>query len=357
LPAKEKRLAELEEQAAAPGFWNNQEAAQQAMREVGKLRAVAGPWRDLSAEIGETLELLELVRADDPAGETQDAQNLATSADDLRRKLSDLELRMMLSGPMDANNAFVELHPGQGGTESCDWAHVLMRMYMRWAERRGFEVEEVDFQEGEEAGIKAATLLIKGENAYGYLRSETGVHRLVRISPFDSQSRRQTSFASAQVTPEVDDSIEIDIDEKDLRVDTYRASGAGGQHVNKTSSAVRITHIPTNTVVQCQNERSQHKNRALAIKMLRARLYQREQEARQKERDAAEAAKTDIGFGHQIRNYVLHPYNLVKDTRTEEQTSNTSAVLDGDIDRFIEAYLRQSMGATIAAAQNGAPKK
>jgi peptide chain release factor 2 len=250
----------------------------------------------------------------------------------------------MLGGPADENNAYVQVHAGAGGTESCDWAEMLLRMYSRWSERRGFEVETIDLQEGEETGVKDATILIKGAYAHGYLRSESGIHRLVRISPFDSQSRRQTSFASVHVSPEIDDNIDIEIDEKDLRIDTYRASGAGGQHVNKTSSAVRMTHLPTNTVVQCQNERSQHKNRATAMKMLRARLYQREVDERQKEQDATNAAKSAIGWGHQIRSYVLQPYCLVKDLRTDEQTSNTGAVLDGDIDRFMEAYLRQGMG-------------
>lgn len=317
------------------------------LQEAKKLRLIVEPWVKLGAEVADLVELAELVRADDPKGTGGDAASIEQTAASLHKRLTELETRMMLSGPMDANNAYLQIHAGAGGTESCDWAQMLYRMYLRWCEREGFEVEEIDFQEGEEAGIKGATLLVKGPYAFGYLRPESGVHRLVRISPFDSQSRRHTSFASVNVSPEVDDDIEIEIEDKDIRIDVYRASGAGGQHVNRTESAVRITHLATNIVVQCQNERSQIKNRATAMKMLKARLYQRAVEERQKEQDVLNAAKSDIAWGHQIRSYVLHPYNMVKDLRTDYQTSNTAAVLDGDISEFLERYLRQTMGSTV----------
>lgn len=253
--------------------------------------------------------------------------------------LDRLELRCMLSGEHDNNNAIVNINPGAGGTESQDWAEILMRMYLRWCERRRFTTELVDFQAGEVAGIKSATILVSGDFAYGYLKAEVGIHRLVRISPFDSNKRRHTSFASVFVTPEVDDEIEIEIDEGDLKIDTYRASGAGGQHVNKTDSAVRITHLPTGVVVQCQNERSQHKNKAMAMKILRSKLYERELAARQAEKASVNATKAEIDFGSQIRSYVLHPYRMVKDHRTSFEQGNADAVLDGDLDGFIKAFL------------------
>ncbi len=245
----------------------------------------------------------------------------------------------MLSGRDDAKNALLTIHPGAGGTESADWAQMLLRMYMRWIERRGFRKELMDLQPGDEAGIKSATVEVTGKYAYGYLKAEAGVHRLVRLSPFDSQNRRHTSFASVFVYPEIEDAVEIEINESELRVDTYRASGAGGQHVNKTDSAVRITHLPTGIVVQCQNERSQHKNRSSAMKILRARLYQAQEEEKKKALEAVEHTKKRIEWGNQIRSYVLHPYNMVKDHRTGEETSNVDAVMDGDLDAFIHAYL------------------
>lgn len=303
-------------------------------------------------EAVEGLELVELLELE--PDESAEAE-LAASLQAMEQKFAQAEFEAMFAEETDINNCYLHIHPGAGGTESCDWASMLLRMYVRWTERRGFEVEEIDLAPGDEAGIKAATLLVKGEYAYGLLKAETGIHRLVRISPYDSSARRHTSFASVYASPEIDDNIDIQIDEKDLRIDTYRSSGAGGQHVNKTSSAVRITHIPTNTVVQCQNERSQHKNKDQAFKYLRARLYQLALEERQKEADQKEKDKKDIGWGHQIRSYVLHPYNLVKDLRTDHETSNTGAVLDGDLDPFIEAYLRQRMGrgaASTAAGEN-----
>ncbi len=264
---------------------------------------------------------------------------MQTMAEDFERTVQEMEFKKMLSGESDMNNAFVSIHAGAGGTEAQDWASMLLRMYLRWAERRGFKTALIDELEGEEAGIKSATITVSGDYAYGYLKAEVGIHRLVRISPYDANARRHTSFASVFVYPEVDDTIEITIDEKDLRVDTYRASGAGGQHINKTSSAIRITHIPTNIVVACQNERSQHMNRATAMKMLKARLYEAELKEREKEMDKLHAVKKQIAWGSQIRSYILQPYQLVKDHRTDLEIGNVNAVLDGDITRFIEAYL------------------
>ncbi len=261
----------------------------------------------------------------------------------LSKKVRAAELERLLSGKHDASNAIVTIHSGAGGTEAQDWADMLLRMYLRWCERHGFEVRMLDLMPGDEAGTKSATFLVKGPFAYGYLKSEAGVHRLVRISPFDASGRRHTSFASVFVAPELDENIEIEIDDKDLRVDTYRASGAGGQHVNKTSSAVRITHLPTGIVVQCQNERSQHKNRAIAMKILKARLYELEQRKREEEKQKLHEEKKEIGFGSQIRSYVLHPYQMVKDHRTGVETGNVNDVLDGNLDRFIEAYLQKSL--------------
>ena len=257
----------------------------------------------------------------------------------LAQKMQRLEIESLLSGEADANNCFVEFHAGAGGTESQDWAEMLCRMIIRWAERHDYNVEQIDETPGEEAGIKSVTLKISGHNAYGWLKTESGVHRLVRISPFDSNSRRHTSFASIWVYPEIDDAIEVELEDKDIRVDTYRASGAGGQHVNKTDSAIRMTHIPTGIVVQCQNNRSQHQNRANALKMLKARLYELELQKREAESEAQQASKTDNAWGHQIRSYVLHPYQMVKDLRTNTETGNTTAVLDGDLDAFMSAAL------------------
>jgi peptide chain release factor 2 len=348
LPKKEARIVAIDELSGGAGFWTDQEGAQKVMQELKKLKAICNPWIKMGAELDELLELADLIRADDPLAKGDDAKQIESQIANLQQRMTELETRMMLAGPMDPNNAYIQIHAGAGGTESCDWASMLYRMYLRYCEREGYEVEEIDFQEGDETGIKGATLFVKGDFAYGYLRPETGVHRLVRISPFDSQSRRHTSFASVTVSPEVDDSINIEIEDKDIRIDVYRASGAGGQHVNRTESAVRITHLETNIVVQCQNERSQIKNRATAMKMLKARLYQHEVERRQALTDAANAQKSEIGWGHQIRSYVLHPYNMVKDLRTDYQTSNTTAVLDGDIQEFLDRYLRQTMGSTVS---------
>jgi peptide chain release factor 2 len=306
------------------------------MRERTALERSLKGFETLERELNDTVELIDLAEAEGDAALVEDG---AKTLEALRQHAAKQQLESLLSGEADANDCYLEIHAGAGGTESQDWAAMLLRMYVRWAERRGFKVEWIQESPGEEAGIKSATLRLSGENAYGWAKTESGVHRLVRISPFDSQARRHTSFASAWVYPVVDENIEIEINDSDLRVDTYRASGAGGQHVNKTNSAIRITHLPTNIVVQCQTDRSQHRNRASALAMLKARLYELELKKREEAAQADNAFKTDIGWGHQIRSYVLHPYQMVKDLRTEVETSDTQAVLDGDIDRFVEAAL------------------
>ena len=330
---------------AEQGFWDRPEKARETIQEVKQLKGWVEPWTELSSKAVELKELGELL-ADEP-----DASLEADWSKELQRMeqaLEALELRTMMQGEEDDNDALVTITPGAGGTESQDWAEMLVRMYTRWAERRGFTVTVLDLQAGEEAGIKDATLEIRGDHAYGYLKAEKGVHRLVRISPFDSQARRHTSFASVFVYPAVDDDIEIEIDEKDLRIDTYRSSGAGGQHVNKTDSAVRITHMPTGLVASCQQERSQHKNKATAMKMLRAQLYEHALAAQNKEKEKIEATKTDIGFGHQIRSYVFQPYTMVNDHRTELKVGDVHGVMDGDLDAFIEAYLKKFGGGAAA---------
>jgi peptide chain release factor 2 len=311
------------------------------MRERGALEHALQDFRALETELTDNIELIELAEAE---GEEAMVAEAEAALEKLKRRTAKAQLESLLSGEADANDAFMEVHAGAGGTESQDWAEMLVRMYVRWAERRGFKVEWIEESPGEEAGIKSVTLKIIGHNAYGWAKTESGVHRLVRISPFDSQSRRHTSFASVWVYPVVDEDIEIEVEDKDLRVDTYRASGAGGQHVNKTDSAVRLTHLPTNIVVQCQSDRSQHRNRAEAMRMLKARLYELELQKREEAAAAANEAKTDIGWGHQIRSYVLHPYQMVKDLRTDVETGNTKAVLDGDIDAFLEAALAERVG-------------
>jgi peptide chain release factor 2 len=291
----------------------------------------------------------------DAEGDAAMVDDLATALSDLRAEGRKRALESLLSGEADGNDCYLEVHAGSGGTEAQDWAEIMLRMYTRWAERRGFKVEWLEESPGEEAGLKSATIKIAGDNAYGWLKTESGVHRLVRISPFDSQARRHTSFASAWVYPVVDENIDIEILDKDLRVDTFRASGAGGQHVNKTESAIRLTHIPTGIVVACQSDRSQHRNRATAMQMLRARMFERELQIREDKVNAANATKSDIGWGHQIRSYVLQPYQMVKDLRTSVEIGNSGAVLDGDIDAFLEAALAQRVGAGAEAATSGAP--
>ncbi len=308
------------------------------MRKRQDLESRIGTVRRLEQTISDSVELIELGEMENDQSVIDEAE---TQIQQLQPEIDKLEIETLLSGEADNNDSFLEVHAGAGGTESQDWASMLMRMYTRWAEKQGYKVELIEMHDGEEAGIKSATLKVNGHNAYGRLKTESGVHRLVRISPYDSNARRHTSFASVWSYPEVDDNIEIEVNESDCRIDTYRASGAGGQHVNTTDSAVRITHVPTNIVVQCQNERSQHKNRATAWNMLRARLYERELQIREEAASAEEATKTDIGWGHQIRSYVLQPYQLVKDLRTGHESTNPSAVLDGDLNDFIEASLAQ----------------
>ncbi len=333
-----RRLDELNAMVEDPTLWDDPKAAQNVMRERRRLDEAIGATRKIETELTDTVELMDMAEAEGDTGLVDDAvkalEQLATSSE--RDKVAAL-----LAGEADANNSYIEVNAGAGGTESQDWAGMLQRMYSRWAERHGMKVELVDFHSGEQAGIKSATLLVKGENAYGYAKTESGVHRLVRISPYDSAARRHTSFASVWVYPEVDDDIDIEINESDLKIDTFRASGAGGQHVNTTDSAVRITHMPTNIEVQCQNQRSQHKNKAEAMKQLKARLYEAELQRREAESNKTEAAKTDIGWGHQIRSYVLQPYQLVKDLRTGVISTAPADVLDGDLDRFMAAALSQ----------------
>ncbi len=326
----------------APEFWNDKKRSEETTREVSALRARLEPLREIDRVLDESAEMLELAREEDDAGVVE-----AVHAD-LERiggLIEQQEILTLFSGDDDRRNAILTIHPGAGGTESADWAGMLLRMYLRWAEKRGFDVRELDVMPGEEAGIKSASIEVRGEFAYGLLKAETGVHRLVRISPFDASGRRHTSFASVFVYPEVDDTIEVEIRDEDLQIDTYRASGAGGQHVNKTDSAVRITHKPTGIVVQCQSERSQHRNRDAAMKILRARLYALRLEEERRKRDEALAQQKDIAWGSQIRSYVLQPYTMVKDHRTGEQTSDVNRVLDGDIDAFIEAWLRRTAAA------------
>jgi peptide chain release factor 2 len=316
------------------------------MRERQQIETALSAYDRLTRELDDNLALVALGEEEGDEAVVAEAEEALSK---LRQEAHTREVEALLSGEADANDAYVEIHAGAGGTESQDWAQMLERMYMRWAEGRGYKVELIGEHYGEEAGIKSATILVKGHNAYGWLKTESGVHRLVRISPFDSNARRHTSFASVWIYPAIDESIEIDIEEKDVRIDTYRASGAGGQHVNTTDSAVRITHVPTGIVVQCQNERSQHKNRATAWAMLRARLYEAELKRREEEALATASTKSEIGWGHQIRSYVLQPYQLVKDLRTGVESTNPSAVLDGDIDAFIEAALAERIHADAPA--------
>jgi peptide chain release factor 2 len=333
-----KRLDELNARVEDQALWNNPKAAQEVMRERRRLDEAISATRAIQTEMDDTAELTEMAEAE--GDDAMVADGVASLAALAVRAEKD-KIAALLAGEADANDTYIEVNAGAGGTESQDWAEMLSRMYTRWAERRGMKVELIDYHAGEQAGIKSVTYLIKGENAYGYAKTESGVHRLVRISPYDSNARRHTSFASVWVYPVVDDDIDIEINESELRIDTYRASGAGGQHINTTDSAVRITHIPTNIVVQCQNQRSQHKNKAEAMNQLRARLYEAELQKREVEANATAASKTDIGWGHQIRSYVLQPYQMVKDLRTGLVSTSPSDVLDGDVDPFMAAALSQ----------------
>ena len=333
-----RRLDELNARVEDPALWNDPKAAQDVMRERRRLDEAISTVKAIEGERDDTAELIEMAEAEGDSAMADDGvAALAALADRADKD----KVSALLAGEADANDTYIEINAGAGGTESQDWAEMLQRMYTRWAERRGYKVELIDYHAGEQAGIKSATLLVKGENAYGYAKTESGVHRLVRISPYDSSARRHTSFSSVWVYPVIDDNIDVVVEDKDLRIDTYRASGAGGQHINTTDSAVRITHLPTGIVVQCQNQRSQHKNRAEAFNQLRARLYERELAEREAVANAQNATKTDIGWGHQIRSYVLQPYQLVKDLRTGTTSTSPSDVLDGDLDPFMAAALSQ----------------
>ncbi len=342
MDAKRARLSELEAQQSDPAFWSNSDRARTVVQEVKQLKGWVTPYQDLTGRIEGTREMAELLEAEPDAAMEEELEAEAARLD---AAVESFELRTMLRGPDDGRDALLTIHPGAGGTESQDWAEMLMRMYVRWAERQGFEVRILDLLQGEEAGIKSATIEIRGEYAYGFLKAEKGVHRLVRISPYDSQARRHTSFASVFVYPDIDDTIEVDLREEDIKMDVFRASGAGGQHVNKTSSAVRLTHIPTGLVVACQQERSQTKNRATAMKMLRAAIYQKKLEEQEAARALVEATKTDNSWGNQIRSYVFQPYTMVNDHRTEVKVTDVQRVMDGALEAFIQAYLKQYGGS------------
>lgn len=330
------RIAELEKEISQPDFWTKSERRNEVIQELKILKGRSEPFKGFLHETSELEGLVEILDSDDTVSQKHIADDLLR----LEKEVEHLEFQKLLGGEVDRNNAIVSINSGAGGTEACDWAAMLARMYKRWTDAEGFACEELDFLPGEEAGIKNATFVVKGAYAYGYLKGETGVHRLVRISPFDSNKRRHTSFASVEVIPEVDDEIQVDIQPQDLRIDTFRAGGAGGQHVNMTDSAVRITHIPTGMVAQCQNERSQHKNKASAMKMLRSRLYTIKLNERKEKLQQSYEQKNKIEWGSQIRSYVLHPYNLVKDHRTDRETSDATGVLEGDLKGFMEAYLK-----------------
>jgi len=328
----------LEKKTAEPDFWKDPEKAQAILKQIDSLKGLTEKYHKLSEELNEGMLLLELSSQDNDPKTLKEAEK---ELNQVEEKIEDFELFALMTGEDDGKNALLTIHPGAGGTESCDWAEMLLRMYLRWIERKGFKHQIIDYQAGEEAGIKNATVEVTGEYAYGFLKAESGVHRLVRISPFDANQRRHTSFASVFVCPEIEDTIVVDIKPDDLKVDTFRSSGAGGQHVNKTSSAVRITHIPTGIVVQCQSERSQFKNKDNAMKVLKSRLYQYHKQKEEEKQAQIESTKKKIEWGSQIRSYVFHPYTLVKDHRTGVETSNGQAVMDGEIDEFIQAYLRK----------------
>ena len=333
-PKKQAELAESEKVISQPGFWDDQEKAQKVVQQRSRIERALKQQEDFETGVSDAEVLFEFAAED-----ADSAKELTALIEKLDKQVSEAETQSLLSGETDANNAICSIQSGAGGTDAQDFAQMLLRMYLRWAERKGFKVDVIDEQSGGEAGIKSATFRVEGDYAYGLLSTEAGVHRLVRISPFNSGGSRETSFASMFVSPEIDENIEVNIEEKDLRIDTYRSSGAGGQHVNVTDSAVRITHLPTNTVVTCQNQRSQLQNKAVAMQVLRSKLYELELEKRRADASEHEATKMDISFGSQIRNYVLHPYRLVKDTRTKYEQTNVEAVLDGEIDEFIKEFL------------------
>lgn len=340
LDAKYAEIKQMEAQMAEPGFWNDTDAANQIMQRMKHLKGIVSTPAQLQSEIDDAEVLIELALEAEDESMTAEIDTVTNAVEE---KLVQLELNSLLNDPRDARNAIINIHPGAGGTESCDWAEMLYRMIVRFCERREFGLEVLDYQPGDEAGLKSASLHVTGPMAYGNLKSESGVHRLVRISPYDAQSRRHTSFAAVEVLTEIDDSVEVEVREEDLKMDVFRSSGAGGQKVNKTSSAVRLTHLPTGIVVACQMERSQHRNREVALNMLRAKLYDIEMQKKQDELDEQRDGQRDVAWGSQIRSYVLHPYQLVKDTRTSHETGNVDRVLDGDLDGFIEAYLRWNL--------------
>jgi peptide chain release factor 2 len=335
ISGKEEKIAELDNLISSDGFWNDNEKAQKTLKDRSNLKKPVETWAKLNQGLCDVEELAALNEEGDELLEKEIGEELAK----LEKEISSFEFSLMLSGEHDSANAIVSINSGAGGTESQDWAQMLLRMYLRWAERKGFPTSITDFLQGEEAGLKSVTFTVSGEYTYGYLKAENGVHRLVRISPFDSNKRRHTSFASVFVSPELNDDISVQISDDDLKIDTYRSSGAGGQHVNTTDSAVRITHMPTGIITQCQNERSQHKNKSTAMSVLRSKLYELEQRKQKEKLEGIQGEKKDIGWGSQIRSYVLHPYKMVKDTRTKVETGNTDAVLDGDIDLFINSFL------------------
>ncbi len=330
----ENRLKEIEILEQNPSFWEDAKKASSIGKEKTALKSMLEKYENAKNAVDDASDLYEMAQEE---GDEETINSLYSEASSLEDLVTKLEISMMLSGSDDSKDAIVSIHPGAGGTESQDWASMLYRMYLRWAEKNGYKVEVLDYQEGDEAGLKDVSFIIRGVNAYGYMKTENGIHRLVRISPFDSNAKRHTSFSSVMVSPEVDDDIDIEIEDKDIRIDTYRASGAGGQHVNKTDSAIRITHIPTNIVVQCQNDRSQHKNKANALKMLKSRLYELELEKQQAQKDGIE--KSEIGWGHQVRSYVMQPYQQVKDNRSNKAYSQVSAILDGDLNKVMEDVL------------------
>ncbi|PQP84609.1 peptide chain release factor 2 [Paenibacillus sp. PCH8] len=340
LDLKQEMIENFEVKMSAPDFWDDSDKAQALIADLNAVKGSVDQYEKLQQEYDDAVMMAELA---DEEGDEELATEIGRSVTSIVGKVAEFELQLLLNQPYDKMDAILELHPGAGGTESQDWGQMLLRMYTRWSEKRGFKVEVLDYLPGDEAGIKSVTLSIKGHNAYGYLKAEKGVHRLVRISPFDSSGRRHTSFVSCDVVPEIDDTIELDIRTEDLKIDTYRASGAGGQHINTTDSAVRITHLPTGVVVTCQNERSQIKNRERAMKMLRSKLYERKIEEQKQHLDEIRGDQSDISWGSQIRSYVFHPYSMVKDHRTSVETGNTGAVMDGDLDGFIDGYLRSQI--------------
>ena len=339
LQNKEERIIELERTMEAPDFWDDMDKAQKYMKELKNLKDSIETYNNLKSLYDDILVLIEMGEESEDAEIAEEAKS---SMDEFASKVDEVKIKTLLSGEYDKYNAILKLNAGAGGTESCDWTSMLYRMYTRWAESKGFTTQVLDFLEGEEAGIKSITVQINGENAYGYLKSERGVHRLVRISPFNAAGKRQTSFASCDVMPDIEEDLDVEINDDDIRIDTYRSSGAGGQHINKTSSAIRITHLPTGIVVQCQNERSQLQNKDKAMKMLKAKLYLLKQQEEQEKKSGIRGEIKEIGWGSQIRSYVMQPYTMVKDHRTNEETGNVSSVLDGNIDQFINAYLKQN---------------